>query len=147
MASSVSEVVCEAVCPFSVCCLCHLVCCACIICVCVCVSLQPSSAQRFKALGSKARNPRDRPFVSTTQTVSRTSATVGWSGSPSPPKAGGEAFGFGSSYEGAGGVAFPPIPPAKVRVQAKGKAEWGETALRKQAGSVQITQLAKDLLK
>ena len=116
--------------------------------------LQPSSAQRFKALGSKQRNPRDRPFVSTTQAQSRSAAKVEWSGEPSPPKSTlssadtsfcGDAEAKGASNGNGNGGLFPPIKSTQS-LASKGKAEWGETAMRKQAGSVVVTQAARELL-
>ena len=164
------------------------------VCVCACVcalvaaavaaaAAQPTSAQKFHALGAKPKQPRDRPFISTTQTSSSRAAVVGQDsaggGSMSPTQlAGDSSLGFGSmddslmdgmgsllsgqptaagSTRGAGSAAsdsvvFPHIPgaePPKGRGSKAGgrKGEWGETALRKQAGSLQVTQRGAELLK
>jgi hypothetical protein len=88
--------------------------------------------------------------VSTTQTQSRTSSRVEWSqeASPARPASSEPFFGPGSeSFDSSRpGVVFPPIDASKIKPQAKPKAEWGETAMRKQAGTMQVTQLAKELL-
>ncbi len=117
--------------------------------------MQPTSAQRFLTHGSKARNPRDRPFVSTTGSTSKRSTLVGVD-STSKPEAdslfsssiddgalldGSEVVGSSDS------VTFPPIPAARRSAKGAAAPEWGETAKRKQAGSLQVTQRGMELLR
>lgn len=134
-------------------------------------SRKPTTTQRFLAQGTKPRGPRDRPYVSTTQTTSSRAAVVSHgmgSGSPSGtehPADGPDTFGMSmedgslvdaSLLQGTKGgsvlndsLMFPAIPGAEG-AGAKGKArrgEWGETALRKHAGSLQVTQKGLELLK